>query len=153
MRFLIAPDSFKDSMSAPVAARAIANGIQDAMPDAVCDIVPMADGGDGTGAALRHSLITEEIPLTVRGPLGDVADAPLLLLQDSRALLVESALACGIMLIPQEERNVEHSSTYGVGQMILKALEAPDAELLLTLGGSGTNDGGLGMLLALGARF
>ncbi len=151
MRFVIAPDSFKESMSALRAAEAIARGLRKGLPGAECDLIPMADGGEGTAECLLAARGGKRIACRVCGPLGKPQDAWLLWFPESGTALVEVAMACGLALMDRDARDPMTASSYGVGQMIEAALSLGCRELLLALGGTGTNDGGLGMLQALGA--
>lgn len=153
MRFVIAPDSFKESMSALCAAQAISRGLHRGLPDAVCDLVPMADGGEGTAECLLAAKGGERVPCRVTGPLGQKENAWLLWYPESRTALIEVAMACGLTLIKAEERDPMAASSFGVGEMINAALKLGCEKLLLSLGGTGTNDGGLGLLQALGAEI
>lgn len=153
MKILIAPDSFKGSISAIEAAKAISDGIGMALPHAGRTIVPMADGGDGTLDVLCASLESDEIPCEPHGPMGEKLKARMLLLKDHGAIWIEVAQACGLALIPNGSKNPHAASSYGVGEMIALAIEHDCREIILSLGGSGTNDGGIGMLKALGAVF
>lgn len=153
MKFLIAPDSYKESMSAVTAAKAVERGIRRVMPGAVCQLAPMADGGEGTAECLRYGKQGERVACRVAGPLGEPVEADFVWLAEEKTAVIEAARACGIMLAPWEKRNPLYASTYGVGELIRRALERGSRRILLTLGGSMTNDGGAGMLEALGGRL
>ncbi|WP_370619108.1 glycerate kinase [Mumia sp. Pv 4-285] len=154
MRVLIAPDKFAGTLSAPQAARAIAEGWSRAAPGDTTVLVPMSDGGPGFVVGLHASLGGELQTVTgVRGPLGVPVDAPLLLVDGrsgSRTAYVESATACGLHL--EQRRSPEDASTYGVGQLVAAAVDAGATSVVVGLGGSTTTDGGAGLLAALGAR-
>ncbi len=152
MRILVAPDSFKGSLTAPQVAEAIARGVDQVCPECQIRRLPIADGGEGTLSALLAGTGGRSLPLTVRGPLGDNVTADLGTLPTGIAV-VEMAQASGITLIPPERRNPLLASSYGTGQLIKEALEQGCREIIVTIGGSATVDGGLGMLAALGARF
>jgi glycerate 2-kinase len=149
MRVLIAPDKFAGTLSAVEAAEAIATGWRRRAPDDELDLAPMADGGPGFVDVLHASLGGDLLATTVRGPYGDRVPATVLLLD--AVAYVESAQACGLHLTPEERREPERATSYGVGEMLLAAVEAGATTVYVGLGGSGTNDGGAGMLAALGA--
>jgi glycerate kinase len=149
MRVLIAPDKFAGTLTAVEAAEAIAAGWRRHAPDDVLDLAPMADGGPGFCDVLHASLGGDLLAVTVRGPLGDPVPATVLVAGDTA--YVESAQACGVHLLPPEQRDPERASTWGVGEMILAGVQAGATTVAVGLGGSGTNDGGAGLLAALGA--
>lgn len=151
-RIVIAPDSFKGSISSPDAAAAILAGLRRVLPelDAVC--IPMADGGEGTMQALLSSVGGELVPQTVTGPLGDPVTAHWAKLQNGSAV-IEMASASGLTLVPAERRDPRITTTRGTGELILAALDAGCRSLLIGIGGSATNDGGAGMAQALGASL
>jgi glycerate kinase len=149
MRVLIAPDKFAGTLSAVEAAHAIATGWSRRAPHDELDLVPMADGGPGFVDVLHASLGGDLLAVTVRGPLGEPVPASVLL-ADGTAY-VESAQACGLHLVVEQDRRPEDASTYGVGQLVATAVEAGARRVVVGLGGSGTNDGGAGLLAGLGA--
>ncbi len=151
-RFLIAPDSFKGTLSAVEVACHLAGGIRSADPGAGIRVMPLADGGDGTLEAIRWARGGRRVFLEVTGPLGDPGAADYLVL-DERIAVVESALACGLSLVPAGRRDPMRSTTVGVGEMIRHAGASPVDEILVGTGGSATVDGGTGALSALGVRF
>lgn len=153
MKIVIAPDSFKDSLSAEGVARAIAQGLAEALPDAELVLCPMADGGEGTVEAILAAVGGERREAAVLGPLGKEVMARWGWLAYSRTAIIEMAEASGLQLIAPLQRNAGLSSTYGTGQLILHALDAGAEKIILTIGGSATNDGGTGMLCALGVAF
>ncbi len=153
MRVVIAPDSFKGSLSASLVARAIATGVGKACPDCVIEEIPIADGGEGTLEAMVAARQGEYRTYTVRGPLGVPTAAQLGLLDDGKIGVIEMAQASGLLLVAPEQRNPLLTSTYGTGELMRAALDLGCRELIITIGGSATNDGGLGMLAALGAKF
>lgn len=153
MKFVLAPDSFKESMTAKMAALAMEKGIKNVFPDAECVIVPMADGGEGTVESLVDGLNGTVIDIEVTGPLGDKVPANYGLLGDKKTAVIEMASASGIQLIKKEMRNPLFTTTYGTGELIKDALDRGAKRILIGIGGSATNDGGLGMLQALGASF
>ncbi|MBB3103119.1 glycerate kinase [Azomonas macrocytogenes] len=153
MKIVIAPDSFKESLSAPDVAAAIAEGLREVWPDAELRCRPMADGGEGTVAAILAATGGEQRSASVRGPLGEPVQAHWGWLEDDATAVIEMAAASGLHLVPRERRDARRSSTYGTGQLIAAALEAGARRIILGFGGSATNDGGSGMLRALGARL
>ena len=153
MRVLVAPDKFAGTLTAIEAAEAIAEGWRRATADEV-SIVPMADGGPGFVDVLHTAIGGEILAVTVRGPLGSAVPATLLV-ADGTAY-VEAAQACGVSLLPSAGTAlargvVEDASTYGVGELVAEAVAAGARKIVVGLGGSGTNDGGAGLLAALGA--
>jgi glycerate 2-kinase len=150
MRVLIAPDKFAGTLSAVEAAEAIASGWRRRAPSDELDLAPMADGGPGFVDVLHASLGGELLGATVRGPYGDPVPGSVLL-ADGTAY-VESAQACGLHLTAPADRRPEEASSYGVGELVGLAATSGAERVVVGLGGSGTNDGGAGMLAALGAR-
>ncbi|MDR1046007.1 MAG: glycerate kinase [Candidatus Adiutrix sp.] len=154
MKIVIAPDSFKGSLSAPEAAEAIRRGLAQVWPEADYCLFPVADGGEGTVEILVDLSGGDLRPEKVQDPLGRTVEAFWGLLGDGRTAVVETAAAAGLTRLENAERDPAVTSTFGLGQLIKKALARPAVErLLIGLGGSATNDGGVGMLSALGARF
>ncbi|MEK3719466.1 glycerate kinase family protein [Paenibacillus sp. FSL H8-0034] len=153
MKIIIAPDSFKGSISARNAAQAIERGIKRYMPHAQTILVPVADGGEGTLDCLIAAAGGIKMSATVTGPLGAPVTAEYGLLEPDQTAVIEMATASGLYLIPSEERNPLLATTYGTGELIRHALDAGCRSFLLALGGSATNDGGAGMLQALGMRL
>lgn len=152
MKIVIAPDSFKESLSAPDVAAAIARGWQSVYPEAECLLRPMADGGEGTVDAVLAAVGGERRELQVRGPLGSPVTAHWGWLGDGTAV-IEMAAASGLHWVPREQRDARIASSYGTGELIRAALDAGARRIILGLGGSATNDGGAGLLQALGIRF
>lgn len=152
MKIVIAPDSFKESISAPAAAEAIARGVKAAIPGAQTVCVPMADGGEGTVEAVLAAASGEARMQTVNDALGHKVDAVWGMLADGTAV-IEMAAASGLELIAPARRDPMRASSHGVGELILAALDAGARHIILGLGGSATNDAGAGMLTALGARL
>jgi glycerate 2-kinase len=150
MRVLIAPDKFAGTLSAVEAAEAIATGWRRQAPDDELDLVPMADGGPGFVDVLHASLGGDLLAVTVRGPYGEQVPGSVLLVDG--AAYVESAQACGLHLTPEADRRPEDAGTYGVGELVGAAIDAGAGTVYVGLGGSATNDGGAGLLAALGAR-
>ncbi|MFB9325986.1 glycerate kinase [Paenibacillus aurantiacus] len=153
MKIVIAPDSFKGSLTAPQAAQAIERGIHNAFPAAVTVIVPMADGGEGSLEPIVHSAGGTFVGCTVQGPLGTSVDAAYGMLSRDKTAVIEMARASGLLLVSPAERNPMLTSTYGTGELIRHALDQGCRRFILALGGSATNDGGAGMLEALGMSF
>jgi len=153
MKVVIAPDSFKDSLSALGVAQAIAQGWQEVFPEAEITLCPMADGGEGTLEAVLEVCKGEWREKTVIGPLGKPVQAKWGWLETQKIAMIEMAQASGIQLVPPSERDACQSTTFGTGQLILDALDAGAKDIILTVGGSATNDGGTGLLTALGARL
>lgn len=153
MKILICPDSFKDALSAADAARAIAVGARRAGGDIEALQCPLADGGEGSLDALLAATGAERRAADVHDALGRRTRADWGWHAESRTAYVELAEASGLQALTPDERTALHSTTYGVGELIREALDAGADRLLLTLGGSATNDAGAGMLAALGARL
>ena len=152
MKIVIAPDSFKDSLSAEGVAAAIAQGIAGVLPQAEVVCCPMADGGEGTMEAIVAACHGEQRRLNVRGPLGREVAAHWGWLAESRTAIIEMAQASGLQLLEPSTRDACRTSTYGTGQLIGAALDAGAERIILAIGGSATNDAGSGMLRALGLR-
>ena len=153
MNITIAIDSFKGSLSSMEAGQAVAEGIRRVMPSAGIRIRPLADGGEGTTEALTAGLGGELKSLTVTGPLGRPVTASYGLFRERKMAVLEMASAAGLTLISQEERNPLEATTYGIGEMIRDAIGEGCRHFLVGIGGSATNDGGTGMLSALGFQF
>lgn len=153
MKIVIAPDSFKGSLSAQQAADAIARGVNIACPRANCVIVPMADGGEGTVRSLVDATHGVIHAVTVTGPLGRPVDATYGMLGDGRTAVIEMASASGIQYVDETTRNPLITTTYGTGELIRAALDYGARKFIIGLGGSATNDGGAGMAQALGVRL
>jgi len=153
MKIVIAPDSYKESLSAAEVADAIEAGMREVLPDAEYVKLPVADGGEGTVDAMVAAFAGSKRPLTVRGPLGEPVDAFYGLSGDKRLAIIEMAAASGLGLVPKAQRDPRITSTEGTGELIRAALDAGARQLILGIGGSATNDAGSGMLRALGVRF
>ena len=149
MRVLVAPDKFAGTLSAVEAAAAIGTGWRRRSPADEVRHIPMADGGPGFCDVLHASLGGELVPLSVSGPYGAAVRATLLVVAETA--YVESAQACGRDLVGATHHGVERAATTGVGELISAAVDASARDIVVGLGGSGTNDGGAGMLAALGA--
>ncbi|NLE59334.1 MAG: glycerate kinase [Planctomycetes bacterium] len=154
MRIVVAPDSFKEALSARQVCEAVACGIRRARPDATIDLLPMADGGEGTVDALVAATNGQLRESTVTGPLGKPVQACWGLLGDGSATAVlEMAAASGLGLVPSDSRNPLLTTTFGTGQLIAAALDSGVRRILIGIGGSATNDGGTGAAQAVGVRF
>lgn len=152
MNIIVAIDSFKGSLSSLTAGTAAEQGIHRALPDASVAVKPVADGGEGTVAALVSGLKGTFVTIPVTGPLGQPVEATYGILPDQTAV-IEMAEAAGLPLVPKETRNPMKTTTYGVGELILHALDQGCRNFIIGIGGSATNDGGTGMLCALGCHF
>lgn len=153
MKIVLAPDSFKESMSASEAVSAMRAGVHAVLPDAECVGVPMADGGEGTVDAVVDALHGQHVEAEVSDALGRIITARYGYVPLRQLAVIEMAAAAGLELIATSERDVLGASTFGVGELILSALDRGAEEFLIGIGGSATNDGGAGMLIALGAAF
>jgi len=153
MKIIIAPDSFKESVSASRCAQAIKAGFVSIFPQAECVCLPIADGGEGTVEAMVEATDGKMVMLPVMGPLGDFVGAFYGLSGDGQTAFIEMAAASGLMLVPAGERNPLRATSYGTGELIRHALDAGVRHIILGIGGSATVDGGMGMAQALGARF
>ncbi|TGG94197.1 glycerate kinase [Natronospirillum operosum] len=153
MRIVICPDSFKESMTALEAAQAIKAGLCSVWPQANYELLPLADGGEGTVQALLDATGGNWCEASVTDPLGKPVQARFGLLGDGRTAVLEMAEASGLQRVPPGRRDPRLTSSRGTGEMMLAALEQGVERLILGIGGSATNDGGAGMLQALGARL
>jgi len=153
LKVLVALDSFKGSISSIEGGKAVVEGILPVFPDADIVALPLADGGEGTVDALVHATNGRYIKIPVIGPLHEKVLAAYGILGDGQTAVIEVAAACGLTLVPPAKRNPLSTTTYGVGELILDAIEKGCRKFIIGLGGSATNDGGLGMLQALGYRF
>ena len=153
MRVLIACDSFKDALPADAVCRAIAKGIQRAHPDAVVTQMPLSDGGEGVLKVLAHALALRPVAVTVEDPLGRPVAANYGISDDGQTALVEMAKASGLELLTEAERDPLKTSTYGTGQLLADAAARGVRRVLLAIGGSATNDAGVGAAAALGWQF
>lgn len=153
MSILVALDSFKGSMSSLEAAQAVKNGIIKAYGSKEeVTIIPVADGGEGTLEALTYGKRVAQHKVEVTGPLGDAVEATYMVV-DGHIAIMEMAQAAGLTLVPLEKRNPLYTTTYGVGEMIAHGLSVGCDKFLLGIGGSATNDCGVGMLQALGFQM
>jgi glycerate kinase len=153
MKIVIAPDSFKESLTALAVANEIEAGFREFFPDAQYVKLPVADGGEGTVQAMIDASGGRRIELQVTGPLGEPVPAFYGLMGDGATAVIEMAAASGLELVLAARRNPLHTTSYGTGQLILDALDAGARRFVLGVGGSATNDGGAGMLQALGGRL
>ncbi len=153
MKVVIAIDSFKGSISSIEAGMAAKDGVLKAKPDTEVIVKPLADGGEGTVDALIEGLDGEQIDITVTGPMGAAVSCYYGLLRKTNTAVIEMASAAGITLVPCEKKNPLLATTYGVGEIIRDAMERSCRDFIIGIGGSATNDGGIGMLKALGYNF
>ncbi|OFI46089.1 glycerate kinase [Floricoccus penangensis] len=153
-KFVLAPDSFKESMTARVACQSMTEGIRKIYPEAEIVQIPMADGGEGTLDCLMNSQNDQKIDEQVMGPLSKtLINCHYGLIEQGKTAVIEMALANGLELLPIEKRNPLITSTYGTGQLIKSALDKGVEKIIICIGGSATNDGGAGMAQALGYRL
>ena len=152
-KFIVAPDSFKESLAAREVARRIAAGIKRALPDAEVKQVPLSDGGEGLVDTLVAAAGGKVLSREVTGPLGEKVSASFGLLDDGETAVIEMAAASGLELVPPGKRDPGVTTTRGTGDLIRAALGLGFRRIIVGIGGSGTNDGGAGMLTALGARL
>ncbi|MBR0051668.1 MAG: glycerate kinase [Firmicutes bacterium] len=152
MNFLFASDSFKGSLSSAKTAELLECAAKEVFPDCSCSSVPMADGGEGTAEAVIQAAGGKWVPVTVRGPLGEPVEAGYGLLPGGSAI-IEMASASGLVLVDPALRDPRNTSTFGTGELIAAALKAGCKDVTIAIGGSATNDGGMGCASALGVRF
>ena len=152
-KIVIAPDSFKGSLTAPEVADAMAAGVRRVLPQAHIYSIPMADGGEGTVLALVAATRGRLVHAETVNPLGDPIVAGYGILGDDRTAVIEMAAASGLPLIPPQQRNPLKTTTYGTGLLIRHALDNGCRKIIVGIGGSATNDAGTGMAQALGVRF
>lgn len=150
MRVVIAPDSFKECLSAMAVARALEVGWRRVYPEAEIRLAPMADGGEGTVDALVAATGGQYVTVRVTGPMGTPVDAVYGRLDDGHGAVIEMAAASGLPLVPVDQRNPEQATTYGTGELIRHAIVSGARRIIVGIGGSATNDGGAGMAQALG---
>lgn len=153
MKIVIAPDSFKESLTALEVAQAIEKGMKKVLPDADFIKVPMADGGEGTVQSLVDATGGKIISKTVTGPLGEPVEAFFGISGDEKTAVIEMAAASGLHLVPAEKRNPLITTTRGTGELIAAALDYGIERIIIGIGGSATNDGGAGMAKALGIKL
>ncbi|MDE6318677.1 MAG: glycerate kinase, partial [Lachnospiraceae bacterium] len=150
MKVTVAIDSLKGSLSSMEAGEAIKTGICRVYPQAEVNVRPLADGGEGTAYALTTGMGGEWITMEATGPLGKPVSCSYGIIQDSKTAIIEMSAAAGITLVSEAERNPMNTTTYGVGEMIVDAIKRGCRRFIVGIGGSATNDGGIGMLQALG---
>ena len=153
MNIVIAIDSFKGSLSSIEAGNITAAAIRDILPEASTQVFPLADGGEGTVDALTAGFGGRIVKTEVTGPLGDKIMSRYGFIETSHTAIIEMADAAGITMVPREKLNPLHTTTYGLGELILHAAENGCRSFIIGIGGSATNDCGIGMLSALGIRF
>ena len=150
MKVVVAIDSLKGSLSSLEAGEAIKDGVLKAMPEAEICVRPLADGGEGTVEALALGMGGKLVTVNVTGPLGESVECVYGILEESKTAIIEMSGAAGITLVPDSKRNPLHTTTYGVGEVIKDAISKGCRHFIVGIGGSATNDGGIGMLQALG---
>ncbi|WP_305841415.1 glycerate kinase [Photobacterium leiognathi] len=153
MKIIIAPDSYKESLTAMEVATAIENGFRQVIPNAEYIKLPMADGGEGTVQSLVDASNGTIIERSVTGPLGEQVNGFFGLMGDGKTAIIEMAAASGLHLVSPEQRNPMLTTSFGTGELILAALDQGVKHIIIGIGGSATNDGGIGMAQALGVRF
>jgi glycerate kinase len=153
VRILIAPDKFKGALNAREVAKNIAKGLRDVLPDAKIDIVPMADGGEGTAEAICEARGGSWLKCKAHDPLGREIEARYAWIKAGELAVMEMNEAAGMRRLSESERDPVRATTFGVGEMILDAAARGANKIIIGLGGSATNDGGAGMARALGFRF
>ncbi|KXI23287.1 glycerate kinase [Photobacterium sanguinicancri] len=153
MKIVIAPDSYKESLSAMEVAIAVEAGFRQVLPNAEYHKLPMADGGEGTVQSLVDATQGSIIECRVTGPLGEQVNAFYGLMGDGKTAIIEMAAASGLHLVPNDQRNPLQTTTYGTGELIIAALDQGVEHIIVGIGGSATNDGGIGMAQALGGQL
>jgi glycerate 2-kinase len=153
VKILIAPDKFKGSLSAREVAENIAKGLRDVLPEATISIVPMADGGEGTAEVVCDALGGKWVKCGAHDPIGREIQARYAYIDKRKLAVMEMSEAAGMRRLSESERDPLRANTFGVGEMILAAANRGAREIVIGLGGSATNDGGVGMARALGFRF
>lgn len=153
MKFLLVPDSFKESLTSIEACNFMEKGIKSIKIDANCIKVPIADGGEGSLESFMSFLKGKVVSIEVMGPLETTVNASIGIVDEGNTAIIEMAKASGLMLIEKKDRNPLFATSYGTGQLIKKGLDMNVKEIIIAIGGSATNDGGVGMLKALGVSF
>ena len=153
MKIVIAPDSFKETLSAFEVASAIESSFQNVFPEAEIIKIPIADGGEGTVEAMVRATDGSFEFSEVEGPMGNITSAKWGMLGNSKTAVIEIAEACGLHLLQANKRNPMTASSFGVGQLVVAALDKGAKKIIIGLGGSATNDGGYGFLRAIGVQF
>ena len=152
MKFLFASDSFKGSLSSQKTAELLAKAAREIFPDCQCDSIVVADGGEGTTAAVLAATNGKKLPVHVQGPFWEDITSNYGMLDENRAVM-EMAAASGLPLVPEEKRDPRYTTSYGTGEMIADALRRGFRDISIAIGGSATNDGGIGCICALGGKF
>ncbi|RAK16615.1 glycerate kinase [Anoxybacillus vitaminiphilus] len=153
MNIVIAPDSYKGSLTAVEVGTIIQKAFLSEFPHANIEVVPMADGGEGTLDAFMYAIGGERFSVEVTGPLGSKIATKYGVLEDGKTVVIEMAKIAGLPMVPPEKRDPYKTTSYGIGEIIIHAMEKGYRQFIIGLGGSATNDGGLGMLQALGVTF
>ena len=153
MKIVIAPDSFKETLSAFEVASAIESSFQNVFPEAEIIKIPIADGGEGTVEAMVRATDGSFEFSEVEGPMGSIISAKWGMLGNSKTAVIEIAEACGLHLVQANKRNPMAASSFGVGQLVIAAMDKGAKKIIIGLGGSATNDGGYGFLRAIGVQF
>lgn len=152
-KIIVAPDSFKGSVSAIEVAKTAETAIKKVFPDCEVIKIPLADGGEGTLDIINSVMDAKAISCKVNGPLMESVETQYGILEEEKTAVIEMASVCGLTLVPISKRNPMHTTTYGMGEIIKDALSRGCNNFLIGIGGSATNDGGTGMLQALGYKF
>ena len=152
MKFLFVSDSFKGTLSSQKTAELLTQAAREIFPDCQCDSIVVADGGEGTTAAVLAATNGKNLPVQVHGPLWENITSNYGMLDENRAVM-EMAAASGLPLVPEEKRDPRYTTSYGTGEMIADALRRGFRDISIAIGGSATNDGGIGCIRALGGKF
>ena len=152
MKFLFASDSLKGTLSSGDTGRLLAKAAKEVFPACICEGIPVADGGEGTVDAVIRAVQGQQIRVKAQDPLMQTRETYYGKLDENRAI-IEMALASGYALVPAEKRNPLYTSSYGTGELIRDALDRGFRDITIAIGGSATNDGGMGCMRALGVRF
>lgn len=153
MKIIVAPDSFKESLSAKAVASSITRGILKVLPEAEIIQIPISDGGEGLLDALVDVLKGKRISVKVKDPLFRTIEAEYGIIENGKTAIIEMAKASGLELLDKDERNPLVTSTFGTGEIIVDALDRGCRKIIIGIGGSATNDAGVGMVKALGGKF
>lgn len=152
MKFLFASDSFKGTLSSEKTSELLTKAAKEVFGECECSGIPVADGGEGTTEAVINAVKGKKVPITVHGPLMEKREAFFGKIDEKKAIL-EMAVASGLPLVPEDKRDPRKTTSYGTGEMIKAALEAGFRDITIAIGGSATNDGGMGCMRALGVKF